>query len=497
MNAFSNDGSFMEQFLKKQKTEGSDDVATTTTTTDNNAVAGYDATAQQYDMSAYYQDPAAMYAQYYQDPAYAQYFAQLQSSGMMDPSMMGAYGGGGGGGGMGGYGQQNDRSNIPSKVLWAGNIPQETCEDDLRPMFGPFGHIKSIKIVPKGRYAFITYAELDSAIQAQAALQNQSIHGVPMRLGFGNNKETSNMGPNDTQNPPSRNLWIGNLDASVSEEQLRQVFEEHGPVDHVKILFGRRCAFVNFDTTESASQARQMLQGKNMNGFTITINFRRFQNYDQSGNPLPSAPPQSAKEQTIIDKMADYVARNGPRFESYTQEKQRENQKFAFLNTGHPYHDYYRWKLWTIKNPDFQEFKDILKTLNSSRGSITSCKSWIMTHASHALEIISIITTTFLANTLVFGQKLNILHVLNDSLHNSFAKREKGNPEQVDEFAGTIQNYLPYIVGSTGAGESPENQEKVIKVLNIWENQKIYPKQFIESLRMAASQDEQASTVDE
>ena len=46
----------------------------------------------------------------------------------------------------------------------------------------------------------------------------------------------------------------------------------------------------------------------------------------------------------IIDKLANFVARNGPEFEMMTQEKQRDNPKFYFLYGGE-YHAYYKWKV--------------------------------------------------------------------------------------------------------------------------------------------------------
>lgn len=46
----------------------------------------------------------------------------------------------------------------------------------------------------------------------------------------------------------------------------------------------------------------------------------------------------------IIDKLASFVARNGPEFEQMTMEKQRSNPKFNFLFGGE-HNLYYRWKV--------------------------------------------------------------------------------------------------------------------------------------------------------
>lgn len=47
----------------------------------------------------------------------------------------------------------------------------------------------------------------------------------------------------------------------------------------------------------------------------------------------------------IVDKTANFVARNGPEFESRIQQSEKGNKKFTFLNSGDPYHLYYQFKV--------------------------------------------------------------------------------------------------------------------------------------------------------
>ncbi|KAK2554581.1 Calcium homeostasis endoplasmic reticulum protein [Acropora cervicornis] len=60
-------------------------------------------------------------------------------------------------------------------------------------------------------------------------------------------------------------------------------------------------------------------------------------------NP-PFPPPEDQEQKNIIDKLANFVARNGSKFEEMTKEKQKGNPKFAFLFSGE-YYNYYRWKV--------------------------------------------------------------------------------------------------------------------------------------------------------
>lgn len=48
----------------------------------------------------------------------------------------------------------------------------------------------------------------------------------------------------------------------------------------------------------------------------------------------------------IIDKLAEFVARNGPEFEAITKAKQQGNPRFSFLYGGE-YYQYYQWRVST------------------------------------------------------------------------------------------------------------------------------------------------------
>ncbi|KAI5645246.1 surp module domain-containing protein [Phthorimaea operculella] len=60
---------------------------------------------------------------------------------------------------------------------------------------------------------------------------------------------------------------------------------------------------------------------------------------------LPQPPPDQDLR-NIIDKLAQFVARNGPEFEKMTKNKQKNNPKFSFLYGGE-YFNYYQYKVTT------------------------------------------------------------------------------------------------------------------------------------------------------
>lgn len=58
----------------------------------------------------------------------------------------------------------------------------------------------------------------------------------------------------------------------------------------------------------------------------------------------PPAAPDDPELKNIIDKLANFVSRNGLEFENVTKEKQRDNPKFSFLFGGANHH-YYQYRL--------------------------------------------------------------------------------------------------------------------------------------------------------
>ncbi|BFI23878.1 G patch domain-containing protein 1 [Marchantia polymorpha subsp. ruderalis] len=61
--------------------------------------------------------------------------------------------------------------------------------------------------------------------------------------------------------------------------------------------------------------------------------------------PPEAPPPADTVTRKLIDGLATFVARIGPRFEALSREKHFGNPQFSFLDTG-PDHEYYSRKLW-------------------------------------------------------------------------------------------------------------------------------------------------------
>ena len=78
-----------------------------------------------------------------------------------------------------------------------------------------------------------------------------------------------------------KNIYIGNLDYSATEEQLRALFVAHGAVESTTVVRDRDTgqprgfAFLAMTNNEEADKAIQSLNGTLLGGRTLTVNEAR------------------------------------------------------------------------------------------------------------------------------------------------------------------------------------------------------------------------------
>ncbi|CAO3617139.1 unnamed protein product [Cunninghamella echinulata] len=75
---------------------------------------------------------------------------------------------------------------------------------------------------------------------------------------------------------PSRALWLGNINPSVSVNDLMQQFSLYGQVESARILSDKECGFVNFINVESAIAAKNDLEtrlGSKLAGTSVRVGY--------------------------------------------------------------------------------------------------------------------------------------------------------------------------------------------------------------------------------
>src|SRR6202166_1829072 len=78
-----------------------------------------------------------------------------------------------------------------------------------------------------------------------------------------------------------KNIFVGNLSFSTTEDELRQLFEPHGQVDRVSIMTDRDTGrsrgfgFVEMASNEDGEKAIAALNGSQIGGRTLNVNEAR------------------------------------------------------------------------------------------------------------------------------------------------------------------------------------------------------------------------------
>ena len=80
------------------------------------------------------------------------------------------------------------------------------------------------------------------------------------------------------------NIYVGNLNYDLTEDQLEQLFAEFGDVESVKIITDRDTGrakgfgFIIMENDEEATKAINELNGKDLQGRALRVNEARPQN---------------------------------------------------------------------------------------------------------------------------------------------------------------------------------------------------------------------------
>jgi RNA recognition motif-containing protein len=173
-------------------------------------------------------------------------------------------------------------NNLGNRTVYLGNIhPETTIEEICNVVRG--GLLHHIRYIPDKHICFVTFIDPTSAASfyALSNLQGLMIHNRRLKIGWG--KHSGALPPAialAVSGGASRNVYIGNLDESWTEERLKQDFSEYGEIELVNTLREKSCAFVNFTNIANAIKAIEAVRGREEYK-RFKVNFGK----DRCGNP--------------------------------------------------------------------------------------------------------------------------------------------------------------------------------------------------------------------
>ncbi|KAI4383377.1 hypothetical protein MLD38_009222 [Melastoma candidum] len=156
----------------------------------------------------------------------------------------------------------------PSRTLFVRNINSNVEDSELRSLFEQYGDIRTLYTACKHRgFVMISYYDIRSARTAMRALQNKPLRRRKLDIHFSIPKD----------NPSEKDINQGtlvvfNLDASVSNDELRQIFGVYGEVKEIRETpHKRHHKFVEFYDVRAAEAALRALNRSEIAGKRIKL----------------------------------------------------------------------------------------------------------------------------------------------------------------------------------------------------------------------------------
>ncbi len=70
-------------------------------------------------------------------------------------------------------------------------------------------------------------------------------------------------------------LYVGNLNYSVTSQDLEELFSPHGQVKEARVIEGKGFGFVEMSNSEEAEKAAQALNGADLKGRSMKVDEAR------------------------------------------------------------------------------------------------------------------------------------------------------------------------------------------------------------------------------
>ncbi|KAL9431790.1 hypothetical protein AB3S75_026898 [Citrus x aurantiifolia] len=159
----------------------------------------------------------------------------------------------------------DDKEAPPSSNLWVGNLSADTTDADLKELFGKFGALDKVTTYSSRSFAFVYFKRVEDAKAAKDALQGSDFRGNPIKIEFARPAK------------PSKHLWVGGISQTVSKEELEEEFLKFGNIEDFKFLKDGNTAFVEYSRLEDAAEALKNINGRQIGGEQLRVDFLRSQ----------------------------------------------------------------------------------------------------------------------------------------------------------------------------------------------------------------------------
>lgn len=135
--------------------------------------------------------------------------------------------------------------------IFVGNLSSSATKEDLRSLFSQYGKVADCDVLRN--FGFVHMDSQKEAAEAVRKLHHHELNGqaINVEMSRGKHKGTTK-------------LHVGNISSNCTNQELRDKFEEFGPVAECDIV--KDYAFVHMERKEDAMEAINMLDNATFKG---------------------------------------------------------------------------------------------------------------------------------------------------------------------------------------------------------------------------------------
>lgn len=186
---------------------------------------------------------------------------------------------------VGNFLRKQERETVTSKTkfnnVYVKNLAETTTEEDLEKIFGEYGPITSVVVMRDGNgkskcFGFVNFENADDAGNAVEALNGKKVDEKEWYVGKAQKKSERELELKSRFEQTAKetvdkfqgvNLYVKNLDDSIDDDKLKELFSEFGTITSCKVMrdpsgVSRGSGFVAFSSPEEASRALAEMNGK-------------------------------------------------------------------------------------------------------------------------------------------------------------------------------------------------------------------------------------------
>lgn len=174
----------------------------------------------------------------------------------------------------------------PSDNVWIGDLPPSLSQEECEAVFRAYGSIAQCRVMPPKQpgqkaSALVRFGSVEEASWIVENLNGNLAEGLaePIVARFANPPGSVRRDfkePVTTSAPPSDNVWVGDLPATLSKDECEAIFQAYGSVAQCRVMPPKQpgqkaSALVRFNSVDQAQWIVENLNGNLVHGLTEPI----------------------------------------------------------------------------------------------------------------------------------------------------------------------------------------------------------------------------------